>query len=201
MRFDILSLFPEFVAQQANHGVVGRAGERGLLQGDRALERFAYVCTELSVASFLTIAAQPLAVSPEGAGPGQAQELEAARLRLAYTAVDAYCVLVCALVQVSDARAKPSVLAHALEAVARVMAHEVAARAHQVADPEVLIAEITRKAQEAAELDAAFSKQILETIPKMGGDPERLAVLNNRVNARIAAIQEQRQAAQKDEVQ
>ena len=31
MRFDIVSLFPEFVAQLAGHGVVGRAGERGLL--------------------------------------------------------------------------------------------------------------------------------------------------------------------------
>lgn len=31
MRFDIISLFPEFVAQLAAHGVVGRAGERGLL--------------------------------------------------------------------------------------------------------------------------------------------------------------------------
>lgn len=31
MRFDIISLFPEFVAQIATHGVVGRAGERGLL--------------------------------------------------------------------------------------------------------------------------------------------------------------------------
>ncbi len=31
MRFDIVSLFPEFVAQLAAHGVVGRAGERGLL--------------------------------------------------------------------------------------------------------------------------------------------------------------------------
>ena len=32
MRFDIISLFPEFVAQLAAHGVVGRAGERGLLE-------------------------------------------------------------------------------------------------------------------------------------------------------------------------
>ena len=31
MRFDILSLFPEFVEQISAHGVVGRAGERGLL--------------------------------------------------------------------------------------------------------------------------------------------------------------------------
>ncbi|WP_374555686.1 tRNA (guanosine(37)-N1)-methyltransferase TrmD [Thermomonas sp.] len=31
MRFDIVSLFPEFVAQLASHGVVGRAGGRGLL--------------------------------------------------------------------------------------------------------------------------------------------------------------------------
>ncbi|MBK6332335.1 MAG: tRNA (guanosine(37)-N1)-methyltransferase TrmD [Thermomonas sp.] len=31
MRFDIVSLFPGFVAQLAAHGVVGRAGERGLL--------------------------------------------------------------------------------------------------------------------------------------------------------------------------
>ena len=31
MRFDIISLFPEFVAQCAAFGVVGRAGERGLL--------------------------------------------------------------------------------------------------------------------------------------------------------------------------
>ncbi len=31
MRFDVISLFPEFVAQVAAHGVVGRAGERGLL--------------------------------------------------------------------------------------------------------------------------------------------------------------------------
>lgn len=31
MRFDIISLFPEFVAQIAAHGVVGRATERGLL--------------------------------------------------------------------------------------------------------------------------------------------------------------------------
>jgi len=31
MRFDVVSLFPEFVAQVAAHGVVGRAGERGLL--------------------------------------------------------------------------------------------------------------------------------------------------------------------------
>lgn len=31
MRFDIISLFPEFVTQVATHGVVGRAGERGLL--------------------------------------------------------------------------------------------------------------------------------------------------------------------------
>ena len=31
MRFDIISLFPEFVSQLATHGVVGRAGERGLL--------------------------------------------------------------------------------------------------------------------------------------------------------------------------
>lgn len=31
MRIDVVSLFPEFVAQVAGHGVVGRAGERGLL--------------------------------------------------------------------------------------------------------------------------------------------------------------------------
>lgn len=31
MRVDIVSLFPDFVAQIAGHGVVGRAGERGLL--------------------------------------------------------------------------------------------------------------------------------------------------------------------------
>ena len=31
MRFDIVSLFPDFVAQLAAHGVVGRASERGLL--------------------------------------------------------------------------------------------------------------------------------------------------------------------------
>lgn len=31
MRIDIVSLFPEFVAQMAGHGVVGRAQERGLL--------------------------------------------------------------------------------------------------------------------------------------------------------------------------
>lgn len=31
MRIDIVSLFPEFVAQAAGHGVVGRATERGLL--------------------------------------------------------------------------------------------------------------------------------------------------------------------------
>src|SRR3546814_5780691 len=31
MRIDIISLFPEFVAQVAGHGVVGRAQERGLL--------------------------------------------------------------------------------------------------------------------------------------------------------------------------
>lgn len=31
MRFDIISLFPDFVAQMASHGVVGRAAERGLL--------------------------------------------------------------------------------------------------------------------------------------------------------------------------
>jgi tRNA (guanine37-N1)-methyltransferase len=31
MRFDVVSLFPEFVAQVAGHGVVGRAVERGLL--------------------------------------------------------------------------------------------------------------------------------------------------------------------------
>lgn len=31
MRFDVVSLFPEFVAQVASHGVVGRAQERGLL--------------------------------------------------------------------------------------------------------------------------------------------------------------------------
>jgi len=31
MRIDVVSLFPEFVAQVAGHGVVGRAGERGLV--------------------------------------------------------------------------------------------------------------------------------------------------------------------------
>lgn len=31
MRIDLISLFPAFVAQIAGHGVVGRAGERGLL--------------------------------------------------------------------------------------------------------------------------------------------------------------------------
>ncbi|TDK28611.1 tRNA (guanosine(37)-N1)-methyltransferase TrmD [Luteimonas aestuarii] len=31
MRIDVVSLFPEFVAQVASHGVVGRAQERGLL--------------------------------------------------------------------------------------------------------------------------------------------------------------------------
>lgn len=31
MRIDLISLFPEFVAQLAGHGVVGRAAERGLL--------------------------------------------------------------------------------------------------------------------------------------------------------------------------
>ena len=31
LRIDIVSLFPDFVAQMAGHGVVGRAGERGLL--------------------------------------------------------------------------------------------------------------------------------------------------------------------------
>ena len=32
MRFDVLSLFPEFIRQSAEVGVVGRALERGLLQ-------------------------------------------------------------------------------------------------------------------------------------------------------------------------
>ncbi|NLA68853.1 MAG: tRNA (guanosine(37)-N1)-methyltransferase TrmD, partial [Gammaproteobacteria bacterium] len=31
MRVDIVSLFPEFVAQVVGHGVVGRAAERGRL--------------------------------------------------------------------------------------------------------------------------------------------------------------------------
>ena len=31
MRIDVLSLFPDFIAQCAAFGVVGRAGERGLL--------------------------------------------------------------------------------------------------------------------------------------------------------------------------
>jgi len=31
VRIDVVSLFPDFVAQVAGHGVVGRAGERGLL--------------------------------------------------------------------------------------------------------------------------------------------------------------------------
>ena len=31
LRIDVVSLFPDFVAQVAGHGVVGRAGERGLL--------------------------------------------------------------------------------------------------------------------------------------------------------------------------
>ena len=31
MRIDVVSLFPEFVAQIASHGVIGRAQERGLL--------------------------------------------------------------------------------------------------------------------------------------------------------------------------
>ena len=31
MRIDLVSLFPEFVAQLAAHGVVGRAAERGIL--------------------------------------------------------------------------------------------------------------------------------------------------------------------------
>ncbi len=31
MRIDLISLFPEFVASLAGHGVVGRAGERGLI--------------------------------------------------------------------------------------------------------------------------------------------------------------------------
>jgi tRNA (guanine37-N1)-methyltransferase len=31
MRIDVLTLFPEFIAQAAAVGVVGRAGERGLL--------------------------------------------------------------------------------------------------------------------------------------------------------------------------
>lgn len=31
MRFDVISLFPEFVAQMTAHGVVGRASERGLV--------------------------------------------------------------------------------------------------------------------------------------------------------------------------
>ena len=32
MRFDVVGLFPEFVRQLAAHGVVGRAGERGILE-------------------------------------------------------------------------------------------------------------------------------------------------------------------------
>ena len=39
MRFDIVSLFPEFVAQLAAHGVVGRAGERGLLWAQSGLSK------------------------------------------------------------------------------------------------------------------------------------------------------------------
>ena len=31
LRFDVLTLFPDFIAQAAAVGVVGRAGERGLL--------------------------------------------------------------------------------------------------------------------------------------------------------------------------
>lgn len=76
-----------------------------------------------------------------------------------------------------------------------------ACQAHQTADPQVLVEEITRKAKEAEAFDAAFAKAILDTIPKMNGDAERLANLNNRVNVRLAALTAERPEAQKEQVQ
>lgn len=74
-----------------------------------------------------------------------------------------------------------------------------AVQAGQVASPEVLRAEILRK---AADLGPELLKVITETVEKAGANPQALAQINNRVNARLAEQTEnnQPQADQKESV-
>lgn len=59
-------------------------------------------------------------------------------------------------------------------------------RAGQVADPSTLRAEIERKAEQLGE---DVRKLVLETVKKAGDNAQQLALINNRVNARLAELQ------------
>jgi hypothetical protein len=61
--------------------------------------------------------------------------------------------------------------------------YETAAKAEQVAPPEALKEEIKQK---AAELGGELEKAVLETAAKAGDNAQHLAVLLNRVNAKLA---------------
>jgi hypothetical protein len=64
---------------------------------------------------------------------------------------------------------------------------EAAVEAGQTAAPSALVAEIQRKARE---LGGELEKKILETLAKAGEDPRSLALINNRVNAKLAEREE-----------
>lgn len=71
-------------------------------------------------------------------------------------------------------------------------------QAHAVASPEALRSEILRK---AADLGPELLKVITETVEKAGANPQALAQINNRVNARLAEqANNQPQADQKESV-
>ncbi len=72
MRFDVVTLFPEFVARCADVGVVGRAKKRGLLQVETWNPR------DFAHDNYRTVDARPF-----GGGPGMVMMIEPLRATLA----------------------------------------------------------------------------------------------------------------------
>jgi hypothetical protein len=64
---------------------------------------------------------------------------------------------------------------------------EAAVQAHQPATPEALLKEVERKAEE---LGGEDGKAILAALGRAAGDPQKLAYLNNRANAKLAQKEE-----------
>jgi hypothetical protein len=64
---------------------------------------------------------------------------------------------------------------------------EVAVKKHQPATPEALAKEVQRKAEE---LGGEEGKAILAALGRAAGDPQKLAYLNNRANAKLAQKEE-----------
>lgn len=61
--------------------------------------------------------------------------------------------------------------------------YEAAVKAGKASEPTALRAEIERKAKE---LGGDLEKAILESLPKAGNDVEKLVIINNKVNAKLA---------------